>query len=107
MDEQQPRIDAPQTEPEEKKPVQDNFDNRRKLVYVLCGGYLVYLAIKMLRDYPTLTGSERTISLCGGIGFVIIGVGLLALTAVKTWKQMKREQQEREETEKTEDNDHA
>lgn len=106
MDEQQ-RIDAPQTEPEGKKPVQDNFDNRRKLVYVLCGGYLVYLAIKMLRDYPTLTGSERTISLCGGIGFVIIGAGLLALTAVKTWKQWKREQNEREESERTEDDGNA
>lgn len=107
MDEQQPRIDAPQNEPEEKKPVRDNFDNRRKLMYVLCGGYLVYLAIKMLRDFPTLTGSERTISLCGGIGFSIIGAGLLVLTAVRTLKQWKREQSEREDTENTEESDNV
>lgn len=103
MDEQETRIDAPQNEPEPQKPAQDGFDNRRKMIYILCGGYLVYLAIKMLRDFPTLTGSERTISLCGGIGFSIIGAGLLVLTAVKTWKQWKREQQR--EAEKTEDND--
>ena len=47
MDELEKKPDAPQ-ESAEKKPERKNvFDNRRKLMDVLCGGYLIYLAIKM------------------------------------------------------------
>lgn len=43
-------------------------------MYVLCGGYLIYLAIKMGRDYPGLAASgvwssDRIIALCGAIAF--------------------------------------
>ena len=78
MDELEKKPDAPQ-ESAEKKPERKNvFDNRRKLMYVLCGGYLIYLAIKMGRDYPGLAASgvwssDRIIALCGAIAFSIIG----------------------------------
>lgn len=76
-----------------------NDDNRRRLMYLLCGGYLVYLAIKMLKDYPGLTGSERTVSLCGGIGFLLIGGALLVLTAIRAMRTWKQENEQTEETE--------
>ena len=48
MDELEKKPETPQ-EPAARKPEKKNdFDNRRKLMYILCGGYLIYLAIKML-----------------------------------------------------------
>ena len=52
MDELEKKPETPQ-EPAARRPEKKNdFDNRRKLMYILCGGYLIYLAIKMGRDYP-------------------------------------------------------
>ena len=102
MDELEKRPDAPQ-EPAKKKPERKNdFDNRRKLMYVLCGGYLVYLAIKMGRDYPGLAASgvwssERIAALCGTVAFSIIGAALLVIVAIRSvreWKQSERNEQE-------------
>ena len=54
MDELEKKPETPQ-EPAARRPEKKNdFDNRRKLMYILCGGYLIYLAIKMGRDYPQL-----------------------------------------------------
>ena len=50
MDELEKKPETPQ-EPAARRPEKKNdFDNRRKLMYILCGGYLIYLAIKMGRD---------------------------------------------------------
>ena len=57
MDELEKKPDAPQKSAEKKPERKNDFDNRRKLMYVLCGGYLIYLAIKMGRDYPGLAAS--------------------------------------------------
>ena len=78
MDELEKKPDAPQESAEKKPERKNDFDNRRKLMYVLCGGYLIYLAIKMGRDYPGLAASgvwssDRIIALCGAIAFSIIG----------------------------------
>ena len=78
MDELEKKPDAPQKSAEKKPERKTDFDNRRKLMYVLCGGYLIYLAIKMGRDYPGLAASgvwssDRIIALCGAIAFSIIG----------------------------------
>lgn len=72
MDELEKKPDAPQESAEKKPERKNDFDNRRKLMYVLCGGYLIYLAIKMGRDYPGLAASgvwssDRITALCGAI----------------------------------------
>ena len=101
MDELEKKPETPQ-EPAARRPEKKNdFDNRRKLMYILCGGYLIYLAIKMGRDYPQLAASgewtgER------------IGAALLAVVAVRfvrEWKEEARRELERqaEEAEKTEE----
>ena len=74
---------------------------------------LIYLAIKMGRDYPQLAASgewtgERIAALCGTIGFAVIGAALLAVVAVRfvrEWKEEARRELERqtEEAEKTEE----
>lgn len=102
MDELKKKPDAPQ-EPAKKKPEPKNdFDNRRKLMYALCGGYLLYLAAKMGRDYPGLAASgvwssSRIAALGGTIAFSIIGAGLLVLVAVRSireWKQSAKDERE-------------
>lgn len=104
MDELEKKPDAPLTpeEPEkqEAQPDPRGFDNRRKLMFLLCGGYLLYLACKMARDYPALAAAgvwntDRIVVLCGMIAFGIIGVGMLGFTAYKTireWKQTAQKQ---------------
>ena len=78
MDELEKKPDAPQASAKKKPEQKNSFDNRKKLMYVLCGGYLLYLALKMGRDYPGLAASgvwssDRIIALCGTIAFSIIG----------------------------------
>ena len=80
MDELEKKPDAPQVSAKKKPEQKNSFDNRKKLMYVLCGGYLLYLALKMGRDYPGLAASgvwssDRIIALCGTIAFSIIGAG--------------------------------
>ena len=41
MDELEKKPDAPQKSAEKKPERKNDFDNRRKLMYVLCGGYLI------------------------------------------------------------------
>ena len=102
MDELEKRPDAPQEAAEKKPKKKNDFDNRRKVMYVLCGGYLIYLAIKMGRDYPGLAASgvwssERVAALCGTIAFSIIGAALLVIVAVRSvreWKQTAGDEQE-------------
>ena len=113
MDELEKKPETPQ-EPAARRPEKKNdFDNRRKLMYILCGGYLIYLAIKMGRDYPQLAASgewtgERIAALCGTIGFAVIGAALLAVVAVRfvrEWKEEAQRELERqaEAAEKTEE----
>ena len=84
MDELEKKPDAPQASAKKKPEQKNSFDNRKKLMYVLCGGYLLYLALKMGRDYPGLAASgvwssDRIIALCGTIAFSIIGAALLII----------------------------
>lgn len=103
MDELEKKPDAPRETAEKKPGRKNDFDNRRKVMYVLCGGYLIYLAIKMGRDYPGLAASgvwssDRIIALCGTIAFSIIGAALLVITAVRSIREWKQDaQNEREE----------
>ena len=68
MDELEKKPDAPQKSAEKKPERKNDFDNRRKLMYVLCGGYLIYLAIKMGRDIralpPAASGPVTVSSRC-------------------------------------------
>ena len=74
----------------------------KQLVMYLIGLLLIYLAIKMGRDYPGLAASgvwssDRIIALCGAIAFSIIGAALLVITAVRSvheWKQDAQNEQE-------------
>ena len=102
MDELEKMPDATQEAAEKKPERKNDFDNRRKLMYALCGGYLIYLAIKMGRDYPGLAASgvwssERIAALCGTIAFSIIGAALLVIVAVRSvreWKQSEKNERE-------------
>ena len=101
-DELEKKPDAPQESAEKKPERKNDFDNRRKLMYVLCGGYLIYLAIKMGRDYPGLAASgvwssDRIIALCGAIAFSIIGAALLVITAVRSVREWKQDAQNEQE----------
>ena len=102
MDELEKKPDAPQKSAEKKPERKNDFDNRRKLMYALCGGYLIYLAIKMGRDYPGLAASgvwssERIAALCGTIAFSIIGAALLVITAVRSVREWKQDAQNEQE----------
>lgn len=57
MDELEKKPETPQESAARRPEKKNDFDNRRKLMYILCGGYLIYLAIKMGRDYPQLAAS--------------------------------------------------
>ena len=66
------------------------------------GGVLIYLAIKMGRDYPGLAASgvwssDRIIALCGAIAFSIIGAALLVITAVRSVREWKQDAQNEQE----------
>ena len=110
MDELEKKPDAPQESAEKKPERKNDFDNRRKLMYVLCGGYLIYLAIK--KEYePSLLlpmgfgglaasgvwSSDRIIALCGAIAFSIIGAALLVITAVRSVREWKQDAQNEQE----------
>ena len=82
MDELEKKPAAPQKSAEKKPERKNDFDNRRKLMYVLCGGYLIYLAI---------------IALCGAIAFSIIGAALLVITAVRSVREWKQDAQNEQE----------
>lgn len=102
MDELEKKPDTPQEAAEKKPERKNDFDNRRKLMYTLCGGYLIYLAIKMGRDYPGLAASgvwsgERIAALCGTIAFSIIGAALLVIVAVRSVREWKRTAQNEQE----------
>lgn len=98
MDELEKKPETPQESAARRPEKKNDFDNRRKLMYILCGGYLIYLAIKMGRDYPQLAASgewtgERIAALCGTIGFAVIGAALLAVVAVRFVREWKEEAQ--------------
>ena len=102
MDELEKKPDAPQASAKKKPEQKNSFDNRKKLMYVLCGGYLLYLALKMGRDYPGLAASgvwssDRIIALCGAIAFSIIGAALLVITAVRSVREWKQDAQNEQE----------
>lgn len=99
MDELEKKPETPQESTEQETADKRGFDNRRKLMYLVCGGYLIYLAVKLGKDYPALAAAgvwsgERIAALCGAIGFSIIGAALIvtvAVHAVRDWKQPKQE----------------
>lgn len=57
------------------------------VLYVVAGGYLVYLAYKMLRDMETVTGSPVLFYglavIFGLVGLALVSVSLLAMS--KGW----------------------
>ena len=92
MDELEKKPDAPQASAKKKPEQKNSFDNRKKLMYVL------YLALKMGRDYPGLAASgvwssDRIIALCGTIAFSIIGAALLIIVAVRSVREWKQDAQ--------------
>ena len=87
MDELEKKPETPQESAARRPEKKNDFDNR--------GGYLIYLAIKMGRDYPQLAASgewtgERIAALCGTIGFAVIGAALLAVAAVGIARRKKK-----------------
>ena len=112
MDELEKKPDAPQASAKKKPEQKNSFDNRKKLMYVLCGGYLLYLALKMGRDYPGLAASgvwssDRIIALCGTIAFSIIGAALLIIVAVRSVREWKQDAQNEQEEHTDESENHT
>ena len=72
---------------EELPKPKEAFDGRRAILYIVVGGYLIYLSYKLLTSfagtYP-LEGwtTNMIISLAGGVVFAIVGVFLLVRTAI-------------------------
>lgn len=98
MDELQKKPETPPETAEQKPKKQLEFNNQRKFMYLLCGGYLIYLAVKMGSDYPQLAAlgewtGERISALCGAIGFSIIGAALIGVVIVKSVREWKNSAQ--------------
>lgn len=111
MDELEKKTPAPGGETEQGTPKRNGLDNRRKLLYTLCGGYLIYLAVKLGRAYPELAAGgvwsgDRIVTLCGAIAFALIGAGMLVFVTVRVireWKQTSRKQTEEHTEEHTDE----
>ncbi len=78
------------------------MDNRgRQIFYVIGGGYLLYLAYKLLTTVKNQEGDNPVLLLIFGIGFGIAGIGIL----IYTYKMYKNEaaagQQEKDKEEST------
>ena len=58
MDELEKKPDAPQVSAKKKPEQKNSFDNRKKLMYVLCGGYLIYLALRPAVSGPVIVSSH-------------------------------------------------
>ena len=83
-------VEAPQDK-QEKKPA---AGGRRDILHLVCGGYLLYLAYKLLtsflKEYPQ-TGWTTNLVVCivGTIVFAIVGVVLLAGCVKRFLQHMK------------------
>lgn len=95
MDELEKKPETPQ-EPAARRPEKKNdFDNRRKLMYILCGGYLIYLATRwagITRSLPPAangraSGSPRS---AARSALPVIGAALLAVVAVRFVREWKK-----------------
>lgn len=56
-----------------------NRDKARAAIYVMMGGYLLYLAYKLFTSQSGAEDSESAVMLIFGIFFVIVGVAAFAL----------------------------
>ncbi len=56
-----------------------NRDKARAAVYVMVGGYLIYLAYKLFSSRTGTEGSEATVMLAFAVFFLVIGVAILGL----------------------------
>lgn len=68
------------------------FDGRRAILYVVVGGYLIYLSYKLLTSFAGTFPAEgwttnMIISLAGGVVFAIVGAILLVYTAIRFVKR--------------------
>jgi len=61
-----------------------NRQNRRMILWIVCGGYLLYLAYQLgrgLAQGEVQAGTETVISVAGCVVFAIVGAALLILAA--------------------------
>ncbi|MCC8163124.1 MAG: hypothetical protein LIO86_08180 [Lachnospiraceae bacterium] len=71
----------------------------RQMIYLLAGGYLIYLAWQMFQSRSEVTGTGLIVSMIASIVFVVVGV-VLIISAVRTL--MKPDPEEEPEPEEKE-----
>lgn len=82
---------------EQKTSVADSRDmTRRNLLHVMCGGYLLYLAYKLITGFADEIGTtgwtgNTIIALIGAVVFVIVGIVLLVGVARRSIRQMRQD----------------
>ena len=91
-------VSAEPAEAEEKKTsVTDSRDmTRRNLLHVMCGGYLLYLAYKLITGFADEIGTtgwtgNTIIALIGAVVFVIVGIVLLVGVVRRSIRQMRQD----------------
>lgn len=86
-----------ETAEEKKVSVADSRDmTRRNLLHVMCGGYLLYLAYKLITGFADEIGTtgwtgNTIIALIGAVVFVIVGIVLLVGVARRSIRQMRQD----------------
>lgn len=86
-----------ETAEEKKVSVADSRDMaRRNLLHVMCGGYLLYLAYKLITGFADEIGTtgwtgNTIIALIGAVVFVIVGIVLLVGVARRSIRQMQQD----------------
>lgn len=73
------------------------FDKGRAAVYVMAGGYLLYLAYNLFKMLPDYEGANATIMLIFAIFFLIIGVAILGLALYVSIKGSSRSKETNKE----------
>ena len=73
------------------------WTNRRTILWIACGAYLIYLAYGLLQGYVSGEAAEsnaEVISLVGGVIFALAGVALVVLGARMGFLAMRENAQE-------------
>lgn len=69
------------------------WDKGRSAVYVMAGGYLLYLAYKLFTMLPNYEGTNATVMLVFAIFFLVIGAAILGLALYMSIKGSSRNEE--------------
>ena len=71
----------------------------RFTLYLVAGIYIIYLGIKLMNGYINGEGGNPTVSLIGGIAYLVVGAVLFVTSIVKMVRAFKEVQDEETESE--------